>query len=80
MKQIDKQIEKEDKKRQCMPITRKKMLQKVILSSLEHNGITYYYDTDGNVYDPDDIVRGICNPKITHKIEIKDGKIELNEV
>ena len=37
---------------------------KVNVWAEEISGIIYYLDTDGNVYDPQDIFQNIVNPKI----------------
>lgn len=42
-------------------------------------GIIYYLDDNNNVYDPNDIMKGIKNPKIIAKYEYNDGVYSIPE-
>lgn len=47
--------------------------KKVTVQAQDIKGIIYYLDSDNNVYDPNDIINGIKNPKIIAKYELEDG-------
>ena len=47
---------------------------KVEVTTIDIKGIMYYIDNVSNVYDPEDIVANIVNPKIIAKY-VKDGEV-----
>jgi hypothetical protein len=57
--------------------TKKPSHQKKIVKAQDIKGIIYYIDDDGNVYDPNDIMNNIVNPKIIAKYQITQGKYEI---
>ena len=40
-------------------------------------GIIYYIDTEGNVYDPDDVMNNVIDPKIIATYLEKDGEYNI---
>ena len=53
--------------------------KKVTVQAQDIKGIIYYIDSTGNVYDPNDIMNGIKNPKIIAKYEYNDGVYTIPE-
>ena len=54
-------------------------LKKVEIFNVDHNGIIFHIDNDGNVYDHEDIQHNIHNPRIiTRYTTNKDGTININ--
>ena len=46
--------------------------KKITVRQQDIKGIIYYIDDNNNVYDPNDIMNGIKNPKIIAKYELED--------
>ena len=53
--------------------------KKVTVQAQDIKGIIYYLDSIGNVYDPNDIINGIKNPKIIAKYKHTDGVYTIPE-
>ena len=53
--------------------------KKVTVQAIDIKGIMYYLDTAGNVYDTNDIIHGIKNPKIIAKYKHEDGVYSIPE-
>ena len=53
--------------------------KKITVQAQDIKGIIYYLDLNSNVYDPNDIINGIKNPKIIAKYEVNDGVYTIPE-
>jgi len=51
--------------------------KKITVQAHDIKGIIYYLDTMGNVYDPNDIINGIKNPKIIAKYEYSNNTYSI---
>lgn len=53
--------------------------KKVEVWGQDFMGITYYIDKDNNVYNTEDVVKNVHNPKVIAKYEISDGVYTIPE-
>jgi hypothetical protein len=51
----------------------------VSVQAKDIKGIIYYIDNNNNVYEPNDIMKGVKNPKVIAKYEYKNGIYSIPE-
>lgn len=54
-------------------------VKKITVKAEDIKGIIYYLDSQSNVYDPNDIMNGIKNPKIIAKYKYDNGVYSIPE-
>lgn len=57
----------------------KKTFKVISVHAQDIKGIIYYIDDNNNVYEPNDIMKGIKNPKVIAKYELNDGVYSIPE-
>jgi hypothetical protein len=72
-KEITKKEKKEKEKKEKKPTKKSKLnnstTRKVIIWTQDIKGIIYYIDANDNIYNPEDVLKGINNPRIIGKCE-----------